>query len=135
MALKLSELEGVTEQMAEALMGEGLNDSDKLLAAVGQAKARAEMAKKLDIDERALLELANRADLARIKGVGKVFSDLLEFAGVDTVMELRTRNADNLFKKINEVAEEHHVQRTPKLEDVKDWVEQAKQLERAIHYS
>ena len=134
MTLQLSELHGITEEIAEALKSEGLNGSDKLLAAAGPAKARAELAKKLNIDERALLELANRADLARIKGVGRVYSDLLEYAGVDTVMELRNRNADNLFKKINEVAEEHHVQSTPTLDEVKGWVEQAKQLDRAIHY-
>ena len=134
MALKISELEGVTPAIASALEGAGLNDSTKLLEAAGQPKERAELAQKLGIEERALLELANRADLARIKGIGKVYSDLLEFAGVDTVMELRTRNAENLYKKMNEVAGEHHVQRTPHLDEVKDWIEQAKQLDRAIHY-
>ena len=52
---------------------------------------RKALASKLGIDERALLELGNRADLARIKGVGAVYSDLLEFAGVDTVAELAKR--------------------------------------------
>jgi predicted flap endonuclease-1-like 5' DNA nuclease len=134
MALKLSELEGVTAQIAEALKSEGLNNSDQLLAAAGQPKARSELASKLGIEERALLELANRADLARIKGIGKVYSDLLEFAGVDTVMELRTRNPENLFNKINEISAEHQVRSTPRLEDIKDWIAQAKELERAIHY-
>lgn len=36
----------------------------------------------------AMLELANRADLARIKGIAGVYSDLLEEAGVDTIKEL-----------------------------------------------
>lgn len=134
MPLKLSELHGCTPEIAQALSNEGLNDSDKLLAAAAQPKDRAALAQKLGIPERDVLELANRADLGRIKGIGKVYSDLLEFAGVDTVVELSTRNPDNLFAKINEVATEHHVQRTPRLEEVKDWIEQSKGLGRAIHY-
>ena len=43
------------------------------------------------------------ADLFRIKGVGEEYSDLLEEAGVDTVAELATRNADNLHAKILEI--------------------------------
>ena len=134
MTLRISELAGVTVDIAKGLLDAGLNNSDKLLAAAGQPNARKELAAKLGVAERAVLELANRADLARIKGVGKVYSDLLEFAGVDTVAELCRRNADNLFAKINEVAGDHDVVRTPRLDQVKDWVAQAKELGRAIHY-
>lgn len=134
MALRISELAGVTADIAKGLLDAGLNSSDKLLAAAGQPKARKELAAKIGVAERAVLELVNRADLARIKGVGKVYSDLLEFAGVDTVAELCRRNADNLYTKINEVAANHDVVRTPRLDQVKDWVAQAKDLGRAIHY-
>ena len=37
-------------------------------------------ATKLGVDARYLLELTNRADLSRIKGVGKVYADVLETA-------------------------------------------------------
>ena len=53
---------------------------------------------------------------------------------MDTVTELRTRNADNLYARINEVASEHSVQRTPALEEVQDWIAQAKGLDRALFY-
>jgi hypothetical protein len=134
MTLRISELEGVTAAIAAALQSAGLNDSAKLLVAAAHPKDRAELAVKLGIEERAVLELANRADLARIKGIGKVYSDMLEFAGVDTVMELQNRNPDNLYDKIKSVADEHHVQRPPTREQVHDWVAQAKALERALFY-
>ena len=35
-----------------------------------------------------ILERVNLADLFRIKGVGEEYSDLLEEAGLDTVVEL-----------------------------------------------
>jgi len=134
MTLRISELEGITAEVAAALQSAGLNDSAKLLVAAAHPKDRAELAAKLGIEERAVLELANRADLARIKGIGKVYSDMLEFAGVDTVMELQNRNPDNLYDKIKSVADEHHVQRPPTREQVHDWVAQAKALERALFY-
>ena len=56
----------------------------------------------------------NHADLFRVKGVGPQFSELLEAAGVDTVKELRNRNAANLAAKLAEVNEEKHLcRRTP----------------------
>ena len=134
MSLNVTELQGVLPEIADKLRAAGLTDSDKLLDAVAQPDARKALASKLGIDERTLLELGNRADLARIKGVGAVYSDLLEFAGVDTVAELAKRVPANLFAKIQAVATEHHVSRLPRLADVESWVSQAKELGRKLHY-
>jgi predicted flap endonuclease-1-like 5' DNA nuclease len=134
MALNMNEINGITPELVEALKAAGLTNSDKLLAAVAQPKDRAELAAKLGVDVRELLELGNRADLGRIRGIGVVYSDLLEFAGVDTVAELATRKPENLFKKIMDVAAEHTVKRTPTAEDVVSWVDQAKNLDRGIFY-
>lgn len=134
MTLRISELYGVDAGLAGKLKDAGLDDSAKLLAAVAQPDERKALADRLGLDERALLELGNRADLARIKGIGAVYSDLLEFAGVDTVAELAGRNPDNLYAKIMEVASQHSVKRPPQAADVADWVAQAKALGRGIFY-
>jgi len=134
MALKLNGLKDVTPEIMATLRSARLNSSEKLLTAASQPKTRTELAKKLGIDARTLLEIANRADLGRIWGIGALYADLLEVAGVDTVIELRNRNPDNLFEKINQVAAELHVKRPPLREEVHNWVNQAKQLERAIYY-
>lgn len=77
----------------------------------------------------------NLADLFRIKGVGEEYSDLLEEAGVDTVVELATRNVDNLHAKILEINEKKElVRRPPTLDEVKQWIEQAKNLPRKVEY-
>ena len=52
-----------------------------------------------------ILKWANYADLARIKGVAGEYSQLLEETGVDTIPELATRNAKNLFNKMQEINE------------------------------
>jgi hypothetical protein len=44
----------------------------------------------------------NFADLYRIKGVASEYSQLLEVAGVDTVVELSNRVPANLHKKLVE---------------------------------
>lgn len=134
MAMRSAELFGVREEMASKLKAEGLGDSEKLLAAAATPKAREELAARLGVDSKEVLELANRADLARIKGIGTVYSDLLEQAGVDTVAELARRNPENLYNKIVEVAGEHFVQRLPRAQDVADWVAQAKELPRSLEY-
>ncbi len=134
MAMRTAELFGVREDLAEKLQAEGLGDTDKLLAAATTPKAREELAAKLGVDSKEVLEMANRADLARIKGIGTVYSDLLEWAGVDTVAELARRNPENLYTKIGEVAAEHFVKRLPRAEDVANWVAQAKELPRALEY-
>ena len=75
----------------------------------------------------------NRADLARIKGVGEEYADLLEHGGVDTVPELAQRNAANLHEKLKEINEEKKlVRQTPSLSKIEDWVKQAKDLPRVI---
>jgi hypothetical protein len=134
MKVRVDELKGATGELAAALKAAGIADSEQLLTAGGQPKGRAGLAAKLGVSERSVLELVNRADLSRIQGVAGVYSDLLEFAGVDTVAELRRRVPENLYLKIVEKASQHSVKRIPRLDEVQSWVEQAKQLERAIYY-
>ncbi len=134
MNVKMHELKGVSEEVANALKTHEIYDSDKFLAAADHPKERAALAAKLGIHEKDVLELANRADLARINRIGKVYADLLEHAGVDSVIELRNRKPENLLQKLTEVGTEHDVKRLPRLEEVQDWVTQAKTLDRAVHH-
>jgi len=82
-----------------------------------------------------ILEWVNQADLFRLKGVGEEYSDLLESAGVDTVVELAHQEAENLYEKLVAVNQEKKlVRKLPTLEQVKSWVEQAKKLPRVVTF-
>ena len=82
-----------------------------------------------------ILEWVNLADLFRIKGVGEEYSDLLEEAGVDTVVELAQRNPDNLYEKVVDVNHQKKlVRKLPTQGQVDDWVRQAKNLPRVVTY-
>ena len=75
------------------------------------------------------------ADLNRVTGGRKAYSNLLEAAGVDTLPELAKRKPENLFKKLAEVnAEKPVVKWLPTQELVEDWVAQAAALPRILQY-
>ncbi len=128
-------IEGVGKVSAEKLSAAGLKTTEKLLEVGCKAKAREDLAAKTGIPVKSILEWVNRADLMRIKGVGEEYSDLLEVAGVDTVVELGTRKPENLHPKLVEANKEKKVVRQlPSLKQVKSWVEQAKKLPRKVEY-
>lgn len=135
MSVTLAELKGITEAVAAALKGQGLADSDALLEKAKTPKGRKELAQAAGVDTGVILELANRADLARVKGIGRVYSDLLEEAGVDTVKELARRSPENLHAKLIEInSTKQLTQRPPSAEQVADFVEQAKGLPAGLEY-
>jgi hypothetical protein len=73
------------------------------------------------------------ADLMRISGVAGEYAELLEAAGVDTVKELRTRNADNLATKMTEVNEAKSLTRNvPTAKQLAEWITQAGTMEPMI---
>lgn len=86
--------------------------------------------------EKLILAWTNKADLFRVKGVGEQYSDLLEAAGMDTVVELSARRADNLAAKMAEVnAEKKLVRQVPTEAQVAAWIEDARTLPRVMTYS
>jgi predicted flap endonuclease-1-like 5' DNA nuclease len=135
MATPVKDLKGVNDAMAAALKAHGIADSEKLVEAAATPAQRKELAAACDCDVKALLEIANRADLSRVKGVSGVYSDLLEEAGVDTVKELAARRADNLHAKISETNDAQQLTaRPPTAAQVEDWIAQAKDLPKILTY-
>ena len=132
---KLSFIEGIGVVYEGKLNEVDIRSTDKYLELCGTKKGREDVAEKTGISSKLILEWANRADLARVKGVGSEYADLLEAAGVDTVPELGNRNPVNLYQKMVEVNEEKKlVRKLPSVKQVTGWVEQAKELPRALHY-
>ena len=81
------------------------------------------------------LKWVNHADLMRINGIGGQYAELLEEAGVDTVKELRTRNAANLAAKLSEANEKRKLTgNVPSESMVTKWIEEAKGMEPGVSY-
>lgn len=135
MSKKVVEVEGIGPAYGEKLGAAGVATLDDLLNHGASAQGRKELAEKAGVSEKLLLGWVNRADLARVKGIGGEYADLLELAGVDSVPELAQRNAANLHEKMEQVnAEKKAVRHVPSLKQVEDWIGQAKELPRVVNH-
>ena len=135
MSIPISKLKGLASELEGKLRAGGIYNSDQFLDCARTPAGRKALAAQVGTDAAAILELANRADLARVKGIGGVFSDLLEQAGVDTVKELAVRRADNLHATLVETnAAEKLAGRKPTENAVRSWVAQAKDLRKLLEY-
>jgi len=132
---KMVDIEGVGEKYAAKLAECGCNTQKDLLEKCAKPAGRKSLAADTGLSEKLILKWTNRADLARVKGIGEEYADLLECAGVDTVPELAQRSPANLHKKMEEVnAEKKLVRSLPSAGMVEKWVTEAKGMDRAIHY-
>jgi predicted flap endonuclease-1-like 5' DNA nuclease len=135
MSYKIDEIEGIGPAYREKLSAAKIENTDDLLKQCADPAGRKAVAEKTGVSEKMLLDWTNKADLMRISGVGPQFSELLEAAGVDTVKELRNRNAENLSTKMEEVnAVKNLANSSPAASTVTKWVEAAKKLDPIIKY-
>ena len=129
------DVEGIGKVYKNKLAKVKILTTDALLEAGATPKDRKALAEKTGIGDALILEWVNLADLYRIKGIGSEYSDLLEEAGVDTVVELSKRVPKNLYDKMVEVNEKKKlVRKLPSESQIADWVGQAKKLPRKVSY-
>ena len=132
--MRVSEIRGIQITTAQRLTTAGVKSAEELLEAGRTAKGRKQLADEIGATAQEVLELVNRADLARVKGIGEVYSNLLEQAGVDTIVELSRRVPANLHAKLVEQTLAGDARRAPTLAEVENWVQQAKDLGRKVEY-
>jgi predicted flap endonuclease-1-like 5' DNA nuclease len=131
----LADIEGIGPTYAQKLASAGLTTTNDLLAHGGTREGRESVAARTGLSHDQILEWVNHADLYRIDGVGSEYADLLEAAGVDSVLELARRNPDNLTAALERVNEEKRLVRVvPGESTVARWIEQAKGLDRAVSH-
>lgn len=135
MSYKIVEIEGIGPAYGAKLIAAGVATTTDLLKTCGTATGRQRIAQATGLSESHILKWTNLADLMRISGIGPQFSELLEAAGVDTVKELRNRNAANLTSRMQEVNLDKKLSRiAPGAKTVARWIETAKDLKPAINY-
>jgi len=107
----------------------GFDTSERILEAVRTPGQRTALARQLEVEPVVILKLAYRADLARVKGVGGVFADLLEEAGIKTVEDLARVDPDGLYSRLVKLNRQTmRAGRAPTHRAVKGWVAHARQL-------
>ena len=131
----IKEIEGIGPAFGKKLEDAGIVTIESLLKEGASKSGRKKMASDTGLDESKILGFVNMADLMRVKGVGAEFAELLEAAGVDTLKELRNRNAANLHTALEETnAKKKLTRRVPSLSMVEDFIAQAKKETPVVTY-
>jgi predicted flap endonuclease-1-like 5' DNA nuclease len=133
---KVAEIEGIGDVYSAKLEQAGIKMVNDILEKGKSVKGRKALAESTGIDAKLILKWVNMADLFRVTGIGKEYSELLEKAGVDTVKELRNRNPANLLAKLEEAnsSARQLVRALPSLKSVESWIETAKTLDPMVTY-
>jgi predicted flap endonuclease-1-like 5' DNA nuclease len=125
----IGEVKGVGPELKAKLAAAGITNTQQFLEHAHTAKQRSDLASKVGATHVELKEIANRADLMRVNGIGGVYSNLLEEAGVNSCKELQHRKPENLEVTLQEVhAKRKLVQHLPTLAQITEWVTEAKKL-------
>lgn len=132
---KLETVEGIGPKYAQLLRKAGVISTGDLLKKGATPAGRRKIAADAGITGKLILEWVNHADLFRITGVGEEYADLLEEAGVDTVVELAKRNPEALYNAMAQTnVKKKLVRQMPGMKQIKGWVAQAKRLPRVVTY-
>jgi len=133
--MRLADIEGIGGVYARKLKKAGVRGVGSLLTAGATPKGRRELVRATGISGKLILEWVNLADLYRVKGIGSEYSDLLEEAGVDTVVELAKRDSKKLYEKMAEInMKKNLVNQMPGRKQVTKWIGHAKRLPRVVKY-
>jgi len=134
-AKSIEAIEGIGKKYGKKLRDIGCASPAALLRDGGSRKGRKSICDASGISDKIILRCVNMADLFRIKGVASQYAELLEAAGVDTVKELRNRNAANLAEAMKTTnAKKKLVRQVPGQATIQGWIDQAKSLKPAVTY-
>jgi len=134
--LPISKLRGVPPTVRLRLKSQRITTCAQLLLAAGDAGARAELRESTGIDEDVLLHLVQRADMARVRGIGTVFGLMLEELGIADVDELAKRDPVELHAALRAYnLEERLARRSPTLEEVVEWIDTGRALPAVVTYA
>lgn len=125
--LKLIQIEGIGPVYADKLLKVGIETTEELLL-VDPKRA----AKRTGIPYVLLEAWQDMADLIRILGVGPEYAEALNKIGIDSCPELAQRDPESTLTKLKDLVDRTGTQvirRLPSLEEVTDWITQAKTLE------
>jgi predicted flap endonuclease-1-like 5' DNA nuclease len=132
-------IQGIGPVYEGKLHAAGVPNQASLLEQGASKAGRVHIAARTGIDESLILRWVNHVDLLRLRSLGMTeqWAELMEAGGVDTVVELARRNAENLTVKlgeVNEVGGRSIAPGLPTLEQVTAWIEAAKNLPRAVSH-
>ena len=129
----IQEIEGIGREYIEILQSVGITSTDDLLAAGGTRRGRRDLVKQTKIGESLIIKWVHLCNLFRLDAFASQDAGLLQAAGISTLQELRRSNATILEKILMQANERLKMTReAPSIQELNDWIEQAKKLPPAI---
>lgn len=133
--MKICDIEEIDLICTKKLNSFGIYTAEDLLIHGAMRSERKRLAEESGIDESKILSWVHLTDLFRIKGIGPQYGRLLRAVGVNTITELRTQRAENLYARIVAVSDDNENTSTiPSLSQIADYINQANELEPVISY-
>ena len=134
--LPIGKLRGVATRVRSTLKVRRITTCGQLLAAAATADRRLQLARATGLDPEVILVLVQRADMARVNGVGAMFGLMLEELGIHDVQALAGQDPEQLHAALRDYNRHERIaRRSPTPEEVADWVGQARYLTPLITYA
>ena len=125
----IDSINGMTHTEATKLRRARVRTTVTFLQIASTRSGRALLTKETGITSPKLLHWAKRAELMKIKNLGKDYADLLEAVGVESVSDLKRRNPESLHEMMNGINKRKKiVDRMPSLKRVTRCIEDSKDI-------
>lgn len=129
---------GVDANLGEKLEHAGIMDPIQLLGRAQRPADRHELADSFGVSLRRMADITQRADLARVTGVGTKYAAVLEKLGMRNVQQLANADVNTLHGQIRDFAATPEgkdlISRRPSKGAVERWIDNAASLPFMVHY-
>ena len=125
----IDSINGMTHTEATKLRRARVRTTVTFLQIASPRSGRALLTKETGITSPKLLHWAKRAELMKIKNLGRDYADLLEAVGVESVADLKRRNPESLHEMMHNANQAKKiVDRMPSLKRVTNWIDDSKDI-------
>ena len=126
---EVEEVEGIGPSYGKKLRDMGISTTEQLLNQCCTMSGRITVAEHVGIEDFVVRKWASMSDLMRLSGVGGQFSELIAYAGIDSVQDLGQQNAGALHSKLSASnQEQNRVKTIPDESSLGLMISQAKSL-------
>ncbi len=130
---EIEEVEGIGKNYGKKLREMGISTTEQLLNKCYNMDGRIEVAEQIGIEDFVIHKWASMCDLMRLSGVEGQFSELMAYAGIDSVQELSQQSANTLHSKLAASNEaQNRVKTIPDESSLEMMINQAKTLNTII---
>ena len=125
----IDSINGMTHTEATKLRRARVRTTVTFLQIASTRSGRALLTKETGITSPKLLHWAKRAEMMKIKNLGRDYADLLEAVGVESVADLKRRNPESLHEMMHNANQAKKiVDRMPSLKRVTNWIDDSKDI-------